>query len=52
MSDSTNAGDVRRGRIPLVAFALGAAVAVLLGVNDRRHPGSVSVVKLGFGSVI
>jgi hypothetical protein len=40
------------GRIPLLAFALGAAVAVLLGVNDRRHPGSVSPVKLGFASVI
>ena len=35
-----------------MAFALGAAVAVLLGVNDRRHPGSVTPVKLGFDSVI
>jgi hypothetical protein len=39
-------------RIPLVAVIVGAAVAVLLGVNDRRHPGSVEPVKLGFGSVI
>jgi hypothetical protein len=39
-------------RIPVTAFVLGAAVAVLLGVNDRRHPGSVSPVKLGFPSVI
>ena len=42
----------RAGRIPLLAFAIGAAVAVLLGVNDRRHPGSVQPVKLGFDSVI
>jgi hypothetical protein len=42
----------RGSRVPLLAFALGAAVAVLLGVNDRRHPGSVSPVKLGFTSVI
>lgn len=42
----------RSGRIPLIAFVLGAAVTVLLGVNDRRHPGSVSAVKLGFPSVI
>jgi hypothetical protein len=35
-----------------VAVVLGAAVAVLLGVNDRRHPGSVHPVKLGFDSVI
>jgi hypothetical protein len=27
-------------------------VAVLLGVNDRRHPGSATPVKLGFDSVI
>jgi hypothetical protein len=52
MSHITTAGGDRRGTIPLVAFALGAVVAVLLGVNDRRHPGSVSPVKLGFGSVI
>lgn len=42
----------RGSRIPLVAFALGAAVAVLLGVNDRRHPNSAKPVKLGFDSVI
>jgi hypothetical protein len=42
----------RTSRVPVVAFVLGAAVAVLLGVNDRRHPGSVSPVKLGFTSVI
>jgi hypothetical protein len=42
----------RSSRIPLVAVALGAAVAVLLGVNDRRHPGSAHPVKLGFDSVI
>jgi hypothetical protein len=39
-------------RIPLVALVCGAAVAVLLGVNDRRHPGSVQPVKLGFPSVL
>jgi len=38
--------------MPIVALACGAAVAVLLGVNDRRHPGSVGPVKLGFDSVI
>jgi len=42
----------RSGRIPLIALACGAAVAVLLGVNDRRHPGSIEPVKLGFESVI
>ncbi len=42
----------RTNRIPVLAIVLGAAVAVLLGVNDRRHPGSVSPVKLGFDSVI
>lgn len=42
----------RSNRIPLVAFALGAAVAVLLGVNDRRHPGGAEPIKLGFNSVI
>jgi hypothetical protein len=36
----------------LVAVALGAAVAVLLGVNDRRHPASAHLVKFGFPSVI
>jgi Family of unknown function (DUF6529) len=42
----------RSSSIPVLAIVLGAAVAVLLGVNDRRHPGSVSPVKLGFDSVI
>lgn len=42
----------RSGRIPLVALALGAVVAVLLGVNDRRHPGGAEPIKLGFDSVI
>ncbi len=40
------------GRIPLLALALGAAVAVLLGVDDRRHPGFAKPVQLGFDSVI
>jgi hypothetical protein len=39
-------------RIPLLAFALGAAVAVVLGVNDRRHPSSAHLVTLGFDSVL
>jgi hypothetical protein len=38
----------RSGRIPLLALVLGAAVAVLLGVNDR----SAHLVTLGFDSVI
>ena len=42
----------RSSRIPLVAFVLGAVVAVLLGVNDRRHPGSAEPVKLGFDSIL
>lgn len=43
----------RRGsRIPLLALLCGAVVAVLLGVNDRRHPGGAHLVKLGFPSVI
>jgi hypothetical protein len=46
------AAPARASRIPVTAIALGAVVAVLLGVNDRRHPGSVSPVKLGFDSVI
>ena len=40
------------GRIPVVAVTFGAAVAVLLGVNDRRHPGFAKPVTLGFDSVI
>jgi hypothetical protein len=42
----------RPSRIPLVALACGAAVAVLLGVNDRRHPSGAHLVKFGFTSVI
>jgi hypothetical protein len=42
----------RSGRIPLLALVLGAAVAILLGVNDRRHPSSAHLVTLGFDSVI
>jgi hypothetical protein len=52
MAESTTVAPGRGSRIPLVAFAIGAAVAVLLGVNDRRHPGSAHPVKLGFDSVI
>jgi hypothetical protein len=42
----------RSGRIPLLALVLGAAVAILLGVNDRRHPSSAHLLTLGFDSVI
>jgi Family of unknown function (DUF6529) len=42
----------RSGRIPLIALLCGAVVAVLLGVNDRHHPGGAGPIKLGFGSVI
>jgi len=52
MTHSTEIAPARSGRIPLLALLLGAIVAVLLGVNDRRHPGSVEPVKLGFDSVI
>jgi Family of unknown function (DUF6529) len=52
MAESQSVTSSVSGRIPLVAFVLGAAVAVLLGVNDRRHPGSVHPVRLGFDSVI
>jgi hypothetical protein len=41
----------RSGRIPLLALLLGAIVAVLLGVSDRRHPSSVHAVHLGFDSI-
>jgi Family of unknown function (DUF6529) len=51
--DQAQAATFGRGsRIPLLALALGAVVAVLLGVNDRRHPASAHLVTLGFGSVI
>jgi hypothetical protein len=52
VAHSTQVTASRSGRIPLLALVLGAAVAVLLGVNDRRHPGSAQPVKLGFDSVI
>jgi hypothetical protein len=42
----------RSGRIPLLALVLGAVVTVLLGVNDRRHPGSAKPVHLGFDSIL
>jgi hypothetical protein len=42
----------RPSRIPLIALLCGAVVAVLLGVNDRRHPGGAHLVKFGFDSVI
>jgi hypothetical protein len=42
----------RSGRILLIALLCGAVVAVLLGVNDRRHPAGAHLVQLGFGSVI
>ena len=42
----------RSGRIPLLALVLGAAVAILLGVNDRRHPSSAHPLTLGFDSVL
>jgi hypothetical protein len=52
MAHSATVAPRRSSRIPLVAFTIGAAVAVLLGVNNRRHPGSVHPIKLGFDSVI
>jgi len=42
----------RVSRIPLIALLCGAVVTVLLGVNDRRHPGGAKLVKFGFDSVI
>jgi hypothetical protein len=48
-----SAAPPRRGsRIPLIALLCGAVVAVVLGVNDRRHPAGAHLVKLGFPSVI
>src|SRR6476646_5558681 len=52
VTHSTEVTPSRSGRIPLLALVLGAAVAVLLGVDDRRHPGFAEPVKLGFDSVI
>jgi hypothetical protein len=42
----------RAARLPLIALLCGAAVAVLLGVNDRRHPPGAHLVTFGFPSVI
>jgi hypothetical protein len=50
--DQTAVAPRRSGRIPLIALLCGAVVAVLLGVNDRRHPSGAHLVKFGFGSVI
>ena len=50
--DQTASAPRRSGRIPLIALLCGAVVAVLLGVNDRRHPGGAHLVKFGFDSVI
>jgi uncharacterized protein DUF6529 len=50
--DQTASSLRRSGRVPLIALLCGAVVAVLLGVNDRRHPGGAEPLKLGFGSVI
>jgi hypothetical protein len=52
MAQVEAAGVQRGSRIVLVAIALGAAVAVVLGVNDRRHPAGAHLVKFGFDSVI
>jgi hypothetical protein len=52
MAQGGEASSRRGNRIPLVALLCGAAVTVLLGVNDRRHPAGAHVVKLGFDSVI
>ena len=50
--DQTASAPRRSGRTPLIALLCGAVVAVLLGVNDRRHPGGAHAVKFGFDSVI
>lgn len=52
MDESAVTAPRRSSRIPLIALLCGAVVAVLLGVNDRRHPGGAHPVKLGFDSVI
>jgi hypothetical protein len=52
VAHSTQVAPSVSGKVPLVALVLGAAAAVLLGVNDRRHPSSAHPVKLGFDSVI
>lgn len=50
--EQTASAPRRSGRMPLIALVCGAVVAVLLGVNDRRHPGGAHLVKFGFDSVI
>jgi Family of unknown function (DUF6529) len=50
--DQTAVVPRRSGRVPLIALLCGAVVAVLPGVNDRRHPGGSHLVKFGFPSVI
>jgi hypothetical protein len=52
VADVAGAAPRRSGRILLIALLCGAVVAVLLGVNDRRHPASAHLVKFGFPSVI
>ena len=52
MAESQSVTPSGSGRIPLLALVLGAAVTVLLGVNDRRHPGSAKPVHLGFDSIL
>jgi hypothetical protein len=50
--DETAVAAPRSLRIPLIALLCGAVVALLLGVNDRRHPQDAHLVKFGFASVI
>jgi len=52
VTQSRAATSGRASRIPLIALLCGAVVAVLLGVNDRRHPSGAHLVKFGFDSVI
>src|SRR5262249_28745715 len=52
MGETTAIQPRRTSRIPLIAVLCGAVVTVLLGVNDRRHPGGAEPIKLGFESVI
>jgi hypothetical protein len=52
VSQTATAAPRRSSRVPLIALLCGAVVAVLLGVNDRRHPGGTHLVKFGFDSVI
>jgi hypothetical protein len=50
--DQTATAPRHSGRIPLIALLCGAVVAVLLGVDDRRHPGGAHPLAFGFPSVI